>query len=111
MDFLEHRSEAKHHYDHQYDNYHFGHGGSYLQGQIGPAILMRLAKSIIRNKTLLIALVIASLILVMLCIMALIKLVPFVSSMFGYVEQSGIKGIVDSILKIGRTLLEAGGKG
>jgi hypothetical protein len=40
-----------------------------------------------------------------------IKLVPWVLSLFGYVEQGGIKGIVDVVLRLMRTIWEGSGKG
>ena len=50
---------------------------------------MRLAASIIKNKTLLIALIIACVVVVILGIVIVIKLVPWVFSLFGYLEQGG----------------------
>jgi hypothetical protein len=94
-----------------YDSYHAGHRGSYHQGHIGPSFLMGLAESIIRNKTLLIVLIIASVVVAILGIWLVIKLVPWVLSLFGYVEQGGIKGIVDVVLRLMRTIWEGSGKG
>jgi hypothetical protein len=113
MGFFEHmiRTKDHKHYDHHYDSHHFGHEGSYHQGQIGPAVLMRLAESIFKNKILLIALIIASLIVVTICVTVLVKLVPLVFSMFGYVEQSGVKGIFDSMLEIARSFWQGWRKG
>jgi hypothetical protein len=72
---------------------------------------MDLAQSIIRNKTLLIVLIIASVVVAILGILILIKLVPWILSLFGDVEQGGIKGIVDVVLRIMRTIWEGSGKG
>ena len=113
MGFLEHMIRPKHHeHEHtHYDSYHAGYRGSYHRGHIGPAFMMDLAQSIIRNKTLLIVLIIASVVVAILGILLVIKLVPWVLSLFGYVEQGGIKGIVDVVLRLMRTIWEGSGKG
>jgi len=113
MGFLEQMIRPKHHeHEHtHYDSYHAGHRGSYHRGHIGPAFLMGLAESIIRNKTLLIVLIIASVVVAILGILLVIKLVPWILSLFGYVEQGGIKGIVDMVFRLMRTIWEGSGKG
>ena len=73
--------------------------------------MMDLAQSIIRNKTLLTVLIIASVVVAILGILLVIKLVPWILSLFGYVEQGGIKGIVDVVLRLMRTIWEGSGKG
>ena len=113
MSFLEEMIRRKHHeHEHtHYDSYHAGHRGSYHRGHFGPAFMMDLAQSIIRNKTLLIVLIIASVVVAILGILILIKLVPWILSLFGDVEQGGIKGIVDVVLRLMRTIWEGSGKG
>lgn len=46
----------------------------------------------------------------MLCIMAVIMLLPWVLSLFGYVEQGGVNGIVDIALRIIRGIWGGSGK-
>lgn len=112
MDFLEQMIRTKNHKHkhHDYDSHRFDHGGSSRQGHAGADTLILLAKSIIKNKTLLIFLIIAILVLAMLCIFAVIMILPWVLSLFGYVEQGGINGIVDIALRIIRSIWEGSGK-
>ena len=113
MGFSNERIRMKHDrdYDHHYDNNHSGYGRSYHHGNTGQAFLMHLAETIIKNKTLLIALIIASVVIVTLGILMLVKLMPWLLSLFGYVEQSGVKGVVDMLLRIMRSIWEGSGKG
>ena len=113
MGLLEHLIRPKYHeHEHaHYDNYRDGQRGSYHRGHFGPEVLMALTESIIRNKALLIALIIAIVVVAILAILVVIKLVPWVFSLLGYAEQSGIKGIVDIVLRIMRSIWESSGKG
>ena len=113
MGNLEHMIRPKHHeHEHtHYDSYHADYRGTYHRGHFGPAFMTDLAQSIIRNKTLLTVLIIASVVVAILGILLVIKLVPWILSLFGYVEQGGIKGIVDVVLRLMRTIWEGSGKG
>ncbi len=113
MGFLEHMIRPKYH-DHEhshYDSYRAGHRGSYHRGHFSPEFLMGLAESVTRNKILLIVLILGIVVVAILGILMLIKLVPWILSLLGYVEQSGIKGIVDVVLRIMRSIWEGSGKG
>jgi hypothetical protein len=113
MGFQEYRIRTRHHEHnhHHYDNHHSDYRGPYHQGHSGSSILMSLAASIIKNKALLTALIIACVVVVILGIVIVIKLVPWVFSLFGYLEQGGVNSIVDMALRILRGVWEGAGKG
>lgn len=98
MGFFEDMFKQKHGYRH-HDSHHFG---PYLIGEV--------FKRIIHNRTLLIGPVMALFLIIIAMVALIIALLPLFYKLITYVNQNGIKGVIDFIMPFINRLWEGGGK-
>jgi hypothetical protein len=115
MSFLKHLSGAKYHHKPYYDTRHLDHRMPHHRGRTGPAVFSGLLECIIGKKAIAIPIVIGVLVVgvgfIILCVFAVLKLLPLVAPLFRQFEQVGVNGLVDTAIGIIRAILAGGGKG
>jgi hypothetical protein len=98
MGFFEDMFKPKHGYR-RHDSHHFG---LYLIGKV--------FNRIIHNRTLLIGLVMVLFLIIIAVVALVIALLPLFYKFITYVNQNGIKGIIDFLMPFINRLWEGGGK-
>ena len=112
LDDLFEGSKHKRHSDHdRYDNRHAGYSRE-RYGHYNP--LLELARRILHNKTILVAIIVVLLLFGALGIWLIVTLLPYlgqvVTTAGKMLEQQGIKGILETIMPLLQKIWEGAGK-